>query len=77
MEKETITPNNSEGTVEQIKEALEALEQEWVEVDGKRMKPSQCYHFEVEPLHVLFNTNCPDELKEKVETILSRYGAGK
>lgn len=77
MEKEIITPNNSEGTVEQIKEALEALEQEWVEVDGKRMKPSQCYHFEVEPLHVLFNTNCPDELKEKVETILSRYGAGK
>lgn len=77
MEKEIITPNNSQGTVEQIKEALEALEQEWVEVDGKRMKPSQCYHFEVEPLHVLFNTNCPDELKEKVETILSRYGAGK
>jgi hypothetical protein len=68
---------HGEQTASQIKEALSALEREWVQVDGIRMKPSQCYHFEMDPPHVLFNTNCPEDLKEKVESILTRYGVEK
>jgi hypothetical protein len=68
---------HGEQTASQIKEALNALEHEWVQVDGIRLKPSQCYHFEMDPPHVLFNTNCPEDLKEKVESILTRYGVEK
>jgi hypothetical protein len=57
----------------QIKEALELLDIEPVEVDGKLLKASQCYHVDMEPPHVLFNTNCPDNLREKVNAILARY----
>ena len=65
-------------TASQIKEVLNALEREWVEIDGIRLKPSQCYHFEMDPPHVLFNTNCPDALeKAGVESILSQYGVEK
>lgn len=58
---------------EMLLDELEALDHEPVEVDGRSMKPSQCYHVSVDPLHVLFNENCPQELKEKVNTILQRY----
>lgn len=58
----------------EIRQALLALDADLVEVEGKRMKPSHCYHVELDPPHVLFNTNCPDELKEKVTQILSKYG---
>ena len=61
--------NNLENVVRELKE----LDNELVEIDGTRLKPSQCYHFEADPLHVLFNTNCPDSLKQKVEAILSRH----
>jgi hypothetical protein len=56
-----------------VKAELNELDRELVDVDGKQLKPSQCYHFDVSPLHVLFNTNCPDSLKQKVQAILSKY----
>ena len=56
-----------------VKAELDELDRELIEVDGNRLKPSQCYHFDVSPVHVLFNTNCPDSLKEKVRAILSKY----
>ena len=59
--------------VQKIKAELTKLDREMVEADGVQLKPSQCYHFEVDPLHVLFNTNCPDELKQKVQEIISRH----
>lgn len=52
---------------------LEALDKEWIPVDGVMLKPSQCYRFETDPLHLMFNTNCPDELKQKVEAILHKH----
>ena len=58
---------------EKVKAELEKLDQEHVELDGKKLKPSQCYRLDLDPLHILFNTNCPDALREKVQTILSRY----
>jgi hypothetical protein len=59
--------------IERIKEALTELDREMANADGVQLKPSQCYHFGSDPLHVLFNTNCPDELKQKVQDIISRH----
>jgi hypothetical protein len=37
------------------------------------MKPSQCYMFSLNPPYILFNTNCPDLLREKLLAILRKY----
>ncbi len=63
----------SDDMLEKVKAELGELDRFYVEIDGKRLKPSQCYRFDVDPAHVLFNTNCPDELKKKVQSILSKY----
>jgi len=60
-------------SIDRIKAELSALDTELVRADGIELKPSQCYHFETDPLHVLFNTNCPDELRQKVQFIISRH----
>ena len=52
---------------------LAALENELVSVDGILLKPSQCYRFETDPVHLMFNTNCPDGLKKKVQAILQKH----
>lgn len=59
--------------IEKVKNELDQLDLDSIEVDGVALKPSQCYHFGLSPAHVLFNTNCPDTLKEKVQSILSKY----
>ena len=59
--------------MEKLKFELGELDRHFVEIDGRQLKPSQCYRFEVDPAHVLFNTNCPEGLKEKIQAILSKY----
>ncbi|MET0393457.1 MAG: hypothetical protein ABW019_09970 [Chitinophagaceae bacterium] len=59
--------------LDKVQAELNELDQETVAIDGRAMKPSQCYHFSTDPAHVLFNTNCPDSLKEKVQAILDKY----
>lgn len=56
-----------------IKAELQALDLEMVEVEGKKLKPSQCYRFGFNPAHILFNTNCPDSIKKQVKAILDKY----
>ena len=63
--------------VKRLKAELGELEGEIVQVDGKRLKPSQCYRFNPDPVHVLFNTNCPDSLKKKINSIISKYTNAK
>ncbi len=63
----------SEDALQKIKSELEKLDQESVSVDGKQLKPSQCYRFQLDPMHMLFNTNCPDTLREKVQMILHTH----
>ena len=58
---------------ELLKEELAKLDHACVEVDGVELRPSQCYHIETDPLHVLFNENCPESLKEKIERLLKAY----
>ena len=59
--------------IKKLKEELGELERELVQIDGKQLKPSQCYRFNVDPVHVLFNTNCPDSLKKKINSIIAKY----
>lgn len=59
--------------LEKVKAELGELDRQFIEIDGKLLKPSQCYRFDLDPAHVLFNTNCPDDLKKKVQSILSKY----
>jgi hypothetical protein len=62
--------------IDSIKAELQGLDNSMISVDGLQLKPSQCYRIELDPVHVLFNTNCPDDLKAKVESILSKYIPG-
>ena len=62
-----------DGQLSRLKTELAELDREWVDVNGMKMKPSQCYRFESSPAHVLFNTNCPDKLKERIESLMIKY----
>lgn len=44
-----------------------------VTVDGRLVKPSQCFRYETDPLHYMFNTNCPKELKQQVQAIFKKH----
>lgn len=59
--------------LEKVKLELGELDRHFVEIDGKQLKPSQCYRFEIDPTHILFNTNCPEGLRRKIQAILSKY----
>ena len=58
---------------DRLMEELRQLDAEAVDVDGKKMKPSQCYHWEADPAHLLYNTNCPQDLKQRLQQIISKY----
>jgi hypothetical protein len=60
-------------TIEQIKEELDIIDQEWVDVPGGKIEAGQCYHFESDPPHLLFNLNCPESLQKKLKDIISKY----
>lgn len=67
--RKTLSPE----ILEKVKAELGELDLHLVEIDGVKLKPSQCYRFEADPAHVLFNTNCPDGLKQKIQSIFSKY----
>ena len=58
---------------EKIVTELGELDRQLVWVEGKLLKPSQCFRYETDPLHYMFNTNCPEELKEKVQAIFNKH----
>lgn len=62
--------------IDSIRTELEWLDKDMIRVGEKELKPSQCYRIELDPVHVMFNTNCPDDLRVKVESILSKYISG-
>ena len=49
-----------------MREELRALNDFWPNADD-------CYYLELDPPHVLFNTNCPPELEYQVRMILDKY----
>jgi hypothetical protein len=62
-----------EKNLETLVTELKDLDRELVFIDGAMLKPSQCYRFGTDPVHLLFNTNCPDSLKEKINAILEKH----
>jgi hypothetical protein len=62
-----------ERNIEILVNELKDLDRELVEVDGVRLKPSQCYHFETDPAHILFNLNCPEALKERIQGLMTKW----
>ena len=73
MNNPAYTPPRDLSLIEKLKEELRSLDNEDVEIEGQPMKPSQCYRMELDPVHVMFNTNCPASLKEKIQVILAKY----
>ena len=63
----------SPDVVEKVKAELNELDRHYVEINGVKLKPSQCYRFDADPVHVLFNTNCPEGLRKQIQSILSKY----
>ena len=52
---------------------LKKLDEQLVEVNGVKIKPSNCYFITNNPSNILFNTYCPSNLKETVKGIVQRY----
>ncbi len=63
---------HADGSAAILKE-LESLDEKPVLLDGKPVKASGCYRLSGNPPQVIYNTNCPEELKQQVETIISKY----
>ena len=61
------------GSIEKVQVELADLDRSFVSIRGKKVKPSQCYRFDADPVHVLFNTNCPEGLRKQIQSILSKY----
>ena len=66
----TIIPDKE---FDKIKAELAEIDESYVEVDGKQLKSSGCYYFGANPAHILYNTNCPDTLKKKINQIILKY----
>jgi len=52
---------------------LKKLDEHPVLLNGQPVKANTCYRISGNPPQVLYNTNCPDELKEQIEAILLKY----
>jgi len=63
----------SKESLSNLIEELKSLDRGLVEVGGKLLKPSQCYHYDISPPYVLFNTNCPDNLRSQIVQIMGKY----
>ena len=58
---------------DQLRLELQALDMDKVEANGITLRPSQCYRLVDNSLRVMYNINCPETLRYKIESILSRY----
>lgn len=61
------------GSIEKVQVELADLDRSFVSIRGKKVKPSQCYRFDADTGNILFNTNCPDGLKQKIQEILMKH----
>jgi len=63
----------NEHLLQLIKHDLDKLNEAAIIVDGKYIKPGGCYYFGTDPLHVLYNTNCPGIIKTEIEKIITTH----
>jgi hypothetical protein len=59
--------------IDQLREDLDILNREWMDIHGSKLSANQCYHLETNPPHFLFNLNCPEALQQKLNGILDKY----
>ena len=59
--------------LDNLRDDLDILNKEWKDIKGSPLSASQCYHFETDPPHFLFNLNCPDNLRKELQDILSKH----
>lgn len=59
--------------IDQLREDLDTLNRDWMNLEGSDLSAAQCYHLETSPPHILFNMNCPESLREKLKAILHKY----
>lgn len=64
---------NTTDIIDRLQAELDELDQHPVHLDGRQVKPSQCYRFQASPAHLLFNTNCPDDLRTRIQSIIDKY----
>jgi hypothetical protein len=62
--------------IDQLREDLDRINRVWMNIDGTELSANQCYHFETDPPHFLFNINCPETLQQKLKDILHKYFPG-
>jgi hypothetical protein len=73
---QTLRKTNSDNKNQSLKHIisdLQDLQNKYVEVNGIKYRPSQCYSISWDPFHIFYNTNCPDSLKQKIENILAKW----
>jgi hypothetical protein len=59
--------------LDDLRDDLDQLNKEWRDIEGSQLSASQCYHFESDPPHFLFNLNCPDALRKKLEGLIFKH----
>ena len=59
--------------LDSLRDELDLLNKEWRDIKGSKLSANQCYHFETDPPHLLFNLNCPDTLRQKLQSLLSKH----
>jgi hypothetical protein len=58
---------------ELLLEELAALDNDVIDIDGTRVKPSEFYVVSTDPIRVSFHDQCPPLLRERVEAIVNRF----
>jgi hypothetical protein len=59
--------------IDHLRDDLNLLNKEWRDIEGSPLSANQCYHFETDPPHFLFNMNCPDNLRHELNDLLLKY----
>jgi hypothetical protein len=59
--------------IDHLRDDLDLLNKEWKDIEGSPLSANQCYHFETDPPHFLFNMNCPDNLRHELNDLLLKY----
>ena len=59
--------------LDSLRDDLDLLNKEWRDLKGCKLNANQCYHFETDPPHFLFNLNWPDTPRQKLQSLLSKH----
>jgi hypothetical protein len=59
--------------IDKLRDDLDLLNKEWRDIEGSPLSANQCYHFETDPPHFLFNLNCPDNLRLELNDLLFKH----